>query len=280
MTISRRFIAMIATFTILAFAISLLLYALAPVFLVLYHAGIPIGILNAIVVWGSGYSPAIAAVITAILFRRDLRSFGWGPGKIRYYACALAIAAALVILGKGLLLLVPGLVSPVSGPAHLDLFALGGTFLFLLALNLGEEIGWRGFLVPELMEGTGSFILAGLVSAILWAAWHFPKLLWSNPPGVPVWAAFIDMTIGFIGISFVYCWLRLASGSIWPCLLLHTVSDWIGSCWEPLYVTGQAVHGTAGMVPQFGFDIGSSLLLAAIVIWYVKRHPVGVGSAG
>jgi uncharacterized protein len=38
---------------------------------------------------------------------------------------------------------------------------------------LGEEIGWRGLLVPELAKALPSTGVA-LVSGVIWASWHYP----------------------------------------------------------------------------------------------------------
>ena len=38
---------------------------------------------------------------------------------------------------------------------------------------LGEEIGWRGFLVPELAKAL-PFTGVALVSGMIWASWHYP----------------------------------------------------------------------------------------------------------
>jgi len=45
-----------------------------------------------------------------------------------------------------------------------------------LATALGEEIGWRGFLVPELFKTMG-FTSAALFSGVVWACWHYPLVI-------------------------------------------------------------------------------------------------------
>lgn len=42
-----------------------------------------------------------------------------------------------------------------------------------ILLALGEEIGWRGFLVPQLAKLT-TFTWVAIISGIIWALWHFP----------------------------------------------------------------------------------------------------------
>src|SRR5690606_24322805 len=46
-----------------------------------------------------------------------------------------------------------------------------GTITGLLAA-MGEELGWRGFLVPELYRSMG-FVGVAIVSGVIWAAWHY-----------------------------------------------------------------------------------------------------------
>jgi uncharacterized protein len=42
-----------------------------------------------------------------------------------------------------------------------------------VAAATGEEIGWRGFLVPELAKVL-PFTGVALVSGLIWASWHYP----------------------------------------------------------------------------------------------------------
>src|ERR1700745_4317930 len=56
-----------------------------------------------------------------------------------------------------------------------------------MARALGEEIGWRGFLVPELAKTMG-FTSTALISGIVWAGWHYPLLIWGDyNHGTPRW---------------------------------------------------------------------------------------------
>jgi hypothetical protein len=54
-----------------------------------------------------------------------------------------------------------------------------GIVLSTLTLSLGEELGWRGYLLPQLLSvgRTRALVLVGLI----WAAWHMP-LIFLTPP--------------------------------------------------------------------------------------------------
>ncbi|MHA6249696.1 lysostaphin resistance A-like protein [Pontibacter sp. CAU 1760] len=53
-------------------------------------------------------------------------------------------------------------------------------YLFQIGLvGIGEELGWRGWLLPTLLQRRSRAGATGLV-ILIWALWHFPKLL--GPP--------------------------------------------------------------------------------------------------
>ena len=61
--------------------------------------------------------------------------------------------------------------------------------LFSLLYATGEEIGWRGYLVPALARGM-SFGRVALVSGVIWAVWHFPLIAFAGyNAGTPMWFA-------------------------------------------------------------------------------------------
>lgn len=98
--------------------------------------------------------------------------------------------------------------------------SLTTSILALIVLALGEEVGWRGWLQPQLMGRFG--LVGGLVATgVIWALWHAPlTLLGRNYPNLGAWAA-----VAFIGfcVTFgaVLGWLRMRSGSVWPCVVAH-----------------------------------------------------------
>lgn len=79
---------------------------------------------------------------------------------------------------------------------------------------LGEEIGWRGFLVPQLYKSRG-FTKTSLIVGLIWGIWHLPVLLFADyNSGTPAWYAMSCFMVLVVGISFVYTWFRMKSGSL------------------------------------------------------------------
>ncbi|MBO0596829.1 CPBP family intramembrane metalloprotease [Nesterenkonia sp. E16_7] len=92
--------------------------------------------------------------------------------------------------------------------------------LLNLAPAMGEELGWRGWLLPKLMPlGT---VPALLISGIIWGLWHAPLvLLGYNYASGPGWLGLSMMTGMCIIVGAVFGWLRLRSESVWPAALAH-----------------------------------------------------------
>jgi membrane protease YdiL (CAAX protease family) len=86
------------------------------------------------------------------------------------------------------------------------------------ASALGEEIGWRGFLTVETHRRWG-FTASSLFVGVIWAVWHLP--LSQNEP-IARMAAFV---VAVTASSLVYAWFRLASGSVWPAMILHATHN-------------------------------------------------------
>jgi len=116
-------------------------------------------------------------------------------------------------------------------------FILGGTIGMVRssATALGEEIGWRGFLVPELYKSLG-YTKTSLLTGAIWSVWHYPILLFADyNSGTPAWYGLTCFTVMVISISFVFTWYRMKSGSLWTGVLLHASHNlFIQSFFTPL----------------------------------------------
>jgi len=106
-----------------------------------------------LVALGSMWSPAIAAILTQLIFRKSMREFGWKWGKTKYQLWSYAIPA-LYAFTIHAFVWITGLAGFVKDPptevivTSLKGIAVGTVFGCIFAL--GEEIGWQGFFIPLL----------------------------------------------------------------------------------------------------------------------------------
>ena len=223
---------------ILTFLCLVFLFSSLPYFLMIHahHIGTGGGLVVRMVMW----CPAAAAFSTCALLGIDSRTLGWNWRPVRYealgyllpllYAIPVYVVVWIAVPGSFALAAfekaAAGSLSLPSSP-YLATFGLMIPMLATVgvvgsvASALGEEIGWRGFLLPRL-TGQFGFTAGCLLSGLVWAAWHYPGLLWSDyNAGTKPAYALTCFTLMVIGDAFIMGWLRLKSGSLWPCALLH-----------------------------------------------------------
>jgi Predicted protease of the Abi (CAAX) family len=185
------------------------------------------------------WTPALASGVARRLNHEDWHdlSFRWHTRTVGL-ACLFAVLFPLVIglLAYGLawvshltpllafhatgdLAAFVALANTTSPIIRAGLMLLYLTILAIIAAA-GEEIGWRGYMLPRMLESKlpGTVILSGLI----WGFWHWPQILFSPPvAGMPqiVTACIFLVTITMLGC--VSAWLRIRSGSMWPPIILH-----------------------------------------------------------
>lgn len=78
----------------------------------------------------------------------------------------------------------------------------------------GHATRWRGFLVPQLAKVT-SYPRVALISGVIWALCYYPIIVFADyHGGGPLWYSIACFTAMVLGISFLFTWMRLRSGSV------------------------------------------------------------------
>ena len=237
-------------------------------------------------VTGTTWGPALAAFATAALYRDNWRGFGWDWAPWRWqwrgYWIPLAYAVPVYLLvwnfGLGEFDLIgfaakkaPEMGWSADSPWRVlaGYAALAGTSGLIIfgARCLGEEIGWRGFLVPELAKVL-AFKGVALVSGLMWAAWHFPVLLFADyNAGAPPLFSLLCFTLMVLGNAAVMAWLRLGSGSLWPVVILHAVHNrLVQTLLTPLT---RDTGNTNLWIDEFGVGLMLTNVIAGLIVWRI-----------
>jgi membrane protease YdiL (CAAX protease family) len=119
------------------------------------------------------------------------------------------------------------MLTPFGLATRIAINAITGVIVVSI-LALFEEIGWRGWLLPHLVEWGGRRRAVVICSAI-WAVWHVPYALAGiqHLDGVaPGWAA-LGIPVGIFGSGLIIGWLWLRTESIWIVAIAHgALNNW------------------------------------------------------
>ena len=249
------------------------------VFWYLILRGIRVQELGGLYIFGLMWCPGLAGIVTTLIYQRNLRGLGFGRSKPRY----------MLLLGYGLPLLYSSLVYGVVWLTGLGVFSADGlasssplgsviaqlaTLGVLMSLGsaMGEELGWRGLLAPQLARLTGSFTKTAFISGVIHAAWHLPLILFASyRSSAPLWYGVLCFSIMAIGLNFLMVWLRLKSGSFWPAALLHASHNaFVQSIFDPLT---EALPITPYITGEFGIGLALAVAGLAYVAWRLREMP-------
>lgn len=251
---------------------------------------------------GMMYTPTIATLVVVLFVARPRsipRLLGLAP--LRPLGRTLGLSA-LALIGFPVLAFCSMLLGQAMGLIELDLVGLSGlaaimtasgagelgrdeltTVALVQVLTLpisvfvaslsafGEELGWRGWLLPNLLPlGTWPALL---LSGAIWGVWHAPLILLgynyqrTDVLGVLLmvgWCMLLGVLIG---------WLRLRSASVWPAVIAHgAVNAAVGALL--LFASPASMQDTGSV---FGTLLGwpGWILLAATTLLLVVTGQFG-----
>jgi len=131
--------------------------------------------------------------------------------------------------------------------------------------TLGEEFGWRAYLLPKLLPL--GWRKALLLMGAIWGVWHWPVIFMGYEygfkyPGYPWLGPLLFIWITFI-LGVFLAWITLRAGSIWPAVIGHAAINGIAGL-AALMVTGNPnpLLGPlpVGIIGSLGYAVVSLIL--------------------
>ena len=252
----------------------------------------------ALVLEAVGYmsAPALAHIITRLLTRE-----GWQGTFLRpqlrqgwpYWLAAWFVPAIMTILGTAFFfVLFPRYFDPSLGtvrtmldraasqagkPIPFSPWALvviqtaAGVLtapLFNSLFTLGEEFGWRAYLLLKLLPLGERKAL--LLTGLIWGVWHAPIIAMGhnyglNYPGAP-WTGILAM-IWFTLVTGTFLgWAALRGGSVWPAVIGHAAINGISGI-GILFVQGKP-NPLLGPLPV---GLLGSVAWTVLALWILLR---------
>lgn len=215
--------------------------------------------------------PGAMSILARLVLGSGFADAGFRLGAFRYHAYALAIPLLLALLS--------GLIASMLDIRHYALGASGAAAVALFVLGLGvagvvgEEIGWRGFLLPKLISGGARrpYLATGLV----WAAWHLPLIAFGDfyQTDHP-WRLALAYGVGIVAINFLVCELRMRSGSVWVASTIHAAHNFFFQFAAPVLLLTKAGANAAAwdlLAGDTGLSVAALYLLAYLAFMRLSR---------
>lgn len=234
---------------------------------------------TSILAWGflRMYSPTVAVLVLCgpSSLKKYLRING--RVAITYLAApfitfaALSIyLAILIVTGNFTLSQITSLlaVSSIDFPAFMAL-TFFNAYIISLTLNaifaLGEEIGWRGYLLDKFQSTGMSLVKASILVGAIWGIWHASAiiLLGHNYPDNRL-AGVLLFTIYTISATLPHVLVRRISSSVLPAASLHGS---INAVWGLTIITTELPREIAGLGPiAYTSWITISIILYSVLL--------------
>lgn len=136
-------------------------------------------------------------------------------------------------------------------------------------LELGEEIGWRGYLLGFQVEKYGEQ-KAVLINGIEWGISHLPLIYFGfnyslQNPGAP-WTNMLMMIAVCVVLGIVFSYVTIKTGNCMFAAIMHGAVNIIGEL--PVYLTYDMKSGLLGPNPTGLISI--SFLLVLSVVLFIK----------
>jgi uncharacterized protein len=225
-------------------------------------------------------TPLVAVALMLLVVTRDgATREGWaalGLHRAGIKGWGLALAVPLIVLtfayaaawGSGVgTFAVPG---DIQSPPDYLLDVVVSIVIVTLMGGIGEEIGWRGYMLPHLLKlgATPALLISGFAHGLF----HLPAILGTSAyhgAGDPVIIVPLFLaTLTMAGVCYGY--LRLTTGSVWPAALAHSAFNIF---WDRL--SGLTVTDDPAALDYLAGESGVATLIAltAVAAWLAYRLP-------
>jgi membrane protease YdiL (CAAX protease family) len=228
-------------------------------------------------------SPALATFITLKIRKRPISSLPWNVKdlkylKLSYFTPILYVSIAYVLIwlfGFGNLINTERVAQwgDELGIAESNQALVITIMIFLLLTigviknlgsTLGEEIGWRGFLIFELKK-VMPFKSLAIVSGVIWAVYHFPIINLMYGSGENLLLHIGAFTTMIIGMSVILAYFTFKSNSLWPAAVYHSIHNiYIQKICTPLTISNS---NTAFWIDEYGCMIPIITTIFAAYFW-------------
>jgi membrane protease YdiL (CAAX protease family) len=197
------------------------------------------------------------------------RGLVWRVG-VAWWCVALLLGG---IIAAGALLLAQGMAGVSVGWSGLGPVwnVLPIMVVLIVLAGLGEEFGWRGFLLPRL-QLRHTALVSSLIVGAYHSLWHLPLFFLDGvdqqemAESMGLFAAFLGYSVLVIALAVLFTWIfNNTGGSVLMVAVCHgALNAWVGGYFD--------VAGWAGAVGRGCLLVLTVLVALSVVLVYGPRH--------
>lgn len=138
---------------------------------------------------------------------------------------------------------------------------------------LGEEGGWRGYMMPKLIKIMG-LNKAIVVGGIIWGLWHAPLTcighnFGTDYPGFP-YVGILLMCFSCMLIGSILTFVTIKTNSVWPAAFMHAVNNSSSTILDKMLDT-DVITDKLGVISYWLISLIPMLIVAVAVIVILNR---------
>lgn len=198
--------------------------------------------------------PLLSVLITTLITKSKFKDLWIKPnfkGNLKYYLIAWLAPLALTIIGAGIYFLIfPSQFDPqmttfidstknqivIGGQTPPSTEELRSLLMIQLISSifiapivnfitcLGEELGWRGYLLPGLCEKYAP-LKATIITGVIWGIWHAPMIAMGHNYGLGYlgapWTGILAMIVFCVATGSLLSYVTLKTKSSIPAVIGH-----------------------------------------------------------
>jgi membrane protease YdiL (CAAX protease family) len=251
--------------------------------------------LSIVILAAAMFVPALCNILTRLITKEGFKNMYLRPhfkGHMKYYLLIYFGPTALLFLsGAFYFLIFPGSFDPELTVLK-NLAATTGkpeltatTLLLVQALQvvvigpiiniiptLGEELGWRGYLLPKL-RGFFSDRAALFITGMIWGIWHWPVIVMGHNYGTGYvgypWLGILAMIVFCVVLGIIEGYVAIKLASVIPAAMIHSVLNAGGGL--PIYLAKSGYNTLLG--PAVTGLIGGLPFIVLAVVLFIKAGP-------
>lgn len=275
-------------FVTLTIAIAWMIFILIPICGITYGSG-----LSVIILAIAMFVPALSSILTRLITKEGFKNMYLRPhfkGHIKQYLLIYFGPTALLLLSAAFYFLIfpgqfdleltilKGLLASSGKPGLSASAILLAQVLQIIVIGpviniiptLGEELGWRGYLLPKLRRFFSNRT-AIVITGAIWGIWHIPVIVMGHNYGTSYvgypWLGILSMIVFCVVLGTIEGYTSIKLESAIPAAMIHSAVN--AGAGLPIYLAkggyntllGPAITGFVGGLP---FTILAVLLLIKV----------------